>query len=59
MLGMKVIPGVFVDYTSNMEVSKIVDEFKFFEDELPIPETFEAEQLQWRVRIFYNIFSKI
>ena len=35
-----------------MEVSNIVDEFKFFEDDLPTPETFEAELLQWRVRIF-------
>ena len=59
MLGMKIIPSVFVDHTSNMEVSKIVDEFKFFEDDLLIPDTFEAELLQWRVRIFYNILYYI
>ena len=54
MLAMKIIPNVFVAHTSNMEVSEIVDEFKFFEDDLPISKTFEAEPLQWRVRIFYN-----
>ena len=59
MLGMNIIPSIFVDHTSNMEVSKIVDEFKFFEDDLPIPETLEAELLQWRVRIFYNILYHI
>ena len=56
---MKIIPSVFVDHTSNMEVSKIVDEFKFFEDGLPIPETFEVELFQWRIRIFYNILYYI
>ena len=55
MLGIKIIPSVFVDHTSNMEVLKIVDEFKSLEDDLSIPETFEAELLQWMVRIFYNI----
>ena len=56
---MKIIPNVIVDHTSDMEVSKIVDEFKLFEDDLPIPETFEAELLQWRVIIFYNILYYI
>ena len=36
-----------------------MDEFKFFEDDLPTPETFEPELLQWRVRIIYNIFTAL
>ena len=51
MLGMKIIPNVFVEKTSNMAPSEIMSQFQFFEDDLPMPETFEPELLQWRVRL--------
>ena len=51
MLGMKIIPSVFVQETENMEPSEIVRQFSFFKDDLPMPEAFEPELLQWRVRL--------
>ena len=49
MMGMKIIPSVFLDKMRNMETSKIVEEFDFFKDNLPHPETFPSELLQWKV----------
>ena len=49
MMGMKIIPSVFLDKMRDMETSKIVEEFDFIKDDLPLPETFPSELLQWRV----------
>ena len=49
MIGMKIIPSVFLNNIRDMETSKIVEEFDFFKDDLPLPETFPSELLQWRV----------
>ena len=49
MMGMKIIPSVFLDKMRDMETSKIVEEFDFFNDDLPHLETFLSELLQWRV----------
>ena len=51
MLGMKIIPSVFVQQTESMEPSEIVGQFNFFIDDLPMPEAFEPELLQWKVRL--------
>ena len=48
MLGMKIIPNVFVEEIQNIDLSQIVGHFNFFPNYLPIPEAFEAEFLQWR-----------
>ena len=52
MLGMKIIPRVFVEEIQNIDLSQIVGHFNFFQDDLPIPEAFEAELLQWKVILF-------
>ena len=52
MLGMKIIPSVFVEEIQNIDLSQIVGHFNFFQDDLPIPEAFEAELLQWKVILF-------
>ena len=49
---MKIIPSVFVQEMENMKNSEIVGQFSFFEDDLPMPEAFEPELLQWKVRLF-------
>ena len=49
MMGMKIIPSVFLDKMRDMETSKTVEEFDFFKDDIPHPETFQSELLQWRV----------
>ena len=49
MMGMKIIPSAFLDKMKDMETSKIVEEFDFFKDDLPLPEIFPSKLLQWRV----------
>ena len=52
MLGMKIIPCVFVEEIQNIDLPQIVGHFNFFQDDLPIPEAFEAELVQWKVILF-------
>ena len=49
MMGIKIIPSMFLDNMRDIETSKIVEEFDFFKDDLPLQETFPSELLQWRV----------
>ena len=49
---MKIIPSVFVEEIQNTDLSQIVGHFNLFQDDLPIPEAFEAELLQWKVILF-------
>ena len=52
MLGMKIIPSIFLDKMRNMEQNAIVQEFDYFKDDLPHIETFPSELHQWRVSSF-------
>ena len=52
MLGMKIIPSVFVEEMQNIDLSQTVGHFNFFQDDLPVPEAFEVELLQWKVMLF-------
>ena len=54
MIGMKVIPGVFLQNMVTMEPSKIAKEFQYFEDDLPQQETFESGLLQWLVILLFK-----
>ena len=49
MLGMKIIPSVFVEEIQNIDLSQTVGHFNFFQDDPPILEAFEAELLHWNV----------
>lgn len=51
MLGMKIIPSVYLEEVASLEPRQIVEKFTFFEDDLPMVETFETELLQWKVCI--------
>ena len=51
---MKVIPSVFLQNMVTMEPSKITKEFLYFEDDLPLPGTFESELLQWLVSLLFK-----
>ena len=59
MIGMKVIPSVFLQNMVTMEPSKIAKQFQYFEDDLPHPETFESKLLPWLVSLLfkYTFFS--
>ena len=62
MIGMKVIPSVFLQNMVRVEPSKIAKEFQYFEDDLPHLGTFESELLQWLVSVlfkytFYDTFN--
>ena len=54
MIGMKVIPSVFLQNMVTMEPRKIAKEFQYFEDDLPHPGTFESELLQWLVSLLFK-----
>ena len=49
MMGMNIIPSIFLEKMRSMEVNKIVEMFDYFKDDLPNPDSFVAELLQWQV----------
>ena len=49
VMGMNIIPSVFLDKMKEMETSDMVQIFDFFLDDIPHPGSFEAELLQWQV----------
>ena len=54
MIGMKVIPSVFLQNKVTVEPRKIAKEFQYFEDDLPQPGTFESDLLQWLLSLLYK-----
>ena len=54
MIGMKVIPSVFLQSIVTMEPSKIAKAFHYFEDDLPHPGTLESELHQWLVSLLFK-----
>ena len=49
MIGMKVIPSVFLQEVNTMEPNRMANHFEYFLDNLPHHGTFDAELLQWLV----------
>ena len=49
MMGMKVIPSVFLQEANTMEPNRMVNQFEYFLDDLPHHGTFDAELLHWLV----------
>ena len=47
MMGMNIIPSIFLEKMRSMEVNEIVEMFDYFKDDLPNPDSFVAELLQW------------
>ena len=55
MIGMKVIPSVFLQNMVTMKPSKIVKEFQYFEDDLLHPGTFEPQlKIQWLASLLFQ-----
>ena len=54
MIGMKVIPSVFLQNILTTERRKIAKESQYFEDDLPHPGAFESELLQWLVSFLFK-----
>ena len=49
MMGMDIIPNIFLDKMRRMEVREIAKMFEYFKDDFPNNESFLAELLQWQV----------
>ena len=49
VMGMNIIPSVFLDEMKEMETSDMVQIFDLFLDDIPHPGSFESELLQWQV----------
>ena len=49
MMGMKVIPSVFLQEANTTEPNRMANQFEYFLDDLPHCGTFDAELLQWLV----------
>ena len=49
MMGMNIIPSIFVDNMKSMEMDEIVAMFDYFKDDLPNKGLFITELLQWQV----------
>ena len=59
MMGMNIIPSIFLEKMRSMEVNKIVEMFDYFKDDLPNPDSFVAELLQWQVSSCNFLFIDI
>ena len=46
MMGMNIIPSIFLEKMRSMEVNEIVEMFDYFKDDLPNPDSFVADLLQ-------------
>ena len=53
MMGMKVIASVYIQSMVTMKPIKL-QEFQYFEDDLPHPGTFESELLQWLMSLLFK-----
>ena len=53
MIRMKVIPSVFLKNMMTMKPRNITNDFQYFENDLPHPETFESDLLQWLVSLLF------
>ena len=58
-MGMNIIPSIFLEKMRSMEVNKIVGMFDYFKDDLPNPDPFVAELLQWQVSSCNFLFIDI
>ena len=57
MMGMNIIPSIFLEKMRNMEVNEIVEMFDYFKDALPNPDSFVADLCSGRLVhvIFYSL----
>ena len=59
MMGMDIIPTIFLDKMRRMEVRGIAKMFEYFKDDFPNNESFLAELLQWQVSLKMFILEYI
>ena len=52
MLGMGIIPTMFIEEMKEKDVNQMAEKFQFFHDDLPHTGSFKAELLQWEVDRF-------
>ena len=54
MMGMNIIPSIFLEKFNTTEMKDMVEIFEYYVDDLPHPGSFEAEFLQWQVNRYIS-----